>query len=143
MRPAFLLCTALLAATVPVSPASGYAEFQKEFLSIYAKGADADPDFRKLARKAKCYVCHQGKEDRTNYNRYGLALTEHLGEEDKKDKEKIAEALATVADQSSDPNDPAAKTFGELIGAAELPGGSLEDSKKEPPAKDDSATSAE
>ena len=53
-------------------PANAYNEFQKEFLKTYA-GRDADKGFRRLAKKAKCYACHQGKEDRTNYNPYGLA----------------------------------------------------------------------
>lgn len=115
-----------------VGDAHAHSEHQREFYALYTKGSDADKDFRKLARKAKCNICHQGKKERTNYNRYGDALTAHLTEEDRKDKPKIIAALESVAKQPSDPDDPESPTFGELIAAGELPGGSLEDSKREP-----------
>ena len=119
----------LLALTL-TTPCQAYNEFQKVFLSTYA--GRENPEFRKVARKAKCYLCHQGKEDRKNCNRYGEALKPLLGEEDKKNKEKIAEMLAKVAEELIDKNDKAAGTFGELIAAGELPGGTLEECKIEP-----------
>ncbi len=119
-----------------------YNEFQKVFLSTYA-GRDS-PDFRSVARKAKCYICHQGKDDRKNCNRYGEALQPLLGEEDKKDKEKIAEMLAKVAEQLVNSEDESTGTFGELIAAGKLPGGSLEDCKIEPePSGEEEANSEE
>lgn len=111
-----------------------HTEFQKGFIDLYTKGPDADRDFRKLARKAKCYLCHQGKEDRTNYNRYGEVMLDYLTEDDKKDKPKIAAALKTVGDLPSD--GPDSPTFAELIARGDLPGGTLEASKKEPPKAD-------
>lgn len=123
-----LLALALAIVTPP--PAAAHPEYQRAFQTEYAKSPDVDKDFRKLVRTAKCYLCHQGKEDRKNYNRYGKALTAHLVEADKKNKEKIAAALEAVAAQLSDGE--GSPTFGELIGQGELPGGSLEDSKKEP-----------
>ncbi|TWT99425.1 hypothetical protein Pla108_03630 [Botrimarina colliarenosi] len=123
----FLYAVLVASAAAPVM---AHPEYQKGFLDQYTKGPGVDKDFRKLARSAKCYVCHQGKEDRTNYNRYGEALTAHLSEKDKKDKAKLAQALETVAAQPSDGEGSA--TFGELIVRGELPGGPLEECKKEP-----------
>lgn len=110
--------------------AGAYSEFQREFWKTYTRGKEADPDFRKLTRKAKCMLCHLDKDHKTN-NRYGLALAELLGEEDKKDKDKIVEAILSVADQSSDPESEGSPTFGELIGEGKLPGGPLEEAEKE------------
>lgn len=115
-----------------VAPAVAHSEHMREFYNLYTKGKGADGDFRNLARKAKCNLCHQGKEERANYNPYGEELTLHLTEEDRKDKEKIVAALKTVADKTSNPDDPSAPTFGELIASGKLPGGPLEDSLREP-----------
>ncbi|MEQ8848320.1 hypothetical protein [Botrimarina sp.] len=122
-----VLCLAAATAT-----AEAHSEHMRGFYDLYTKGPDADKDFRKLARKAKCNICHQGKKERTNYNRYGEELTLHLTEEDRKDEDKILAALKTIADTRSDPSDPAAPTFGELIARGELPGGPLEESQREP-----------
>ncbi|QDT67745.1 hypothetical protein MalM25_06480 [Planctomycetes bacterium MalM25] len=129
---------ALLMIALAAAPAGAHPEYQRAFLDRYTKGVGADKDFRKLARKAKCNVCHQGKEDRTNYNRYGeaflsrLAEADRLSEEHKKDKEKVAAAIELVAGLSTDPDDPAAPTFGSLIAEGTLPGGPLDEVKKEP-----------
>lgn len=132
LRPALMIVVVL---SLAVGEARAHSQFQKGFYDFYTKGPGVDSDFRKLARKAKCLICHQGKEDRTNYNRYGLAMLDYLTEEDKKDKAKIKAALKTVADLPSD--GPDSPTFGELIAEGVLPGGTLEDCKKEPPPTDD------
>lgn len=111
------------------SPSRGHAEYQRVFQEQYVKAPDVDKAYRALVRKAKCYVCHQGK-DRKNYNRYGLALTAHLKEGDKKDKPKTLAALAAVATEMSDGE--GSRSFGDLIAGGDLPGGPLEESKKEP-----------
>lgn len=126
----------ILLVLILAAPCQAYNEFQKVFLSTYA-GRD-NPEFRSVARKAKCYLCHQGKEDRKNCNRYGDALKPLLGEEDKKDKEKIAEMLAKVADDLVDKNDKSGGTYGELIAAGKLPGGTLEECKIEPEKQEES-----
>ena len=131
----FFSTTALfLVALVVFFPVSvlAHSTYQKEFLKLYTKGDGVDKEFRNLAKKAKCYVCHQGKEDRKNNNPYGEALDVYLDEEDKKDKEKIIAALKTVAEESINPEDESAPTYGQLISEGKLPGGSLEDCKKEP-----------
>jgi hypothetical protein len=124
------LLTAILLAFAAEQPAAAHQEHQREFQNLYAKKPDVDKDFKKLVRSAKCYVCHQGKEDRKNYNAYGKALTAYLTEADRKDKKKIIEALETVAAELS--GGAGSSTFGELIAKGELPGGPLADAKKEP-----------
>lgn len=109
---------------------AAYSEFQRVFLTEYTKGSEVDKDFRRLARKAKCNLCHQGKKDRANYNRYGDSLVGLLTEDDKKNKEKVTAVLQQVAKLSSDGE--GSLTFGDLIAAGQLPGGSLEESKREP-----------
>ncbi len=121
---------AVLTALISTPSAEAHPEYQRAFQDEYTKSPEVDKDYRKLVRTAKCYLCHQGKEDRANYNRYGKALTAHLVEADKKDKEKIAAALTKVAQEPS--GGEGSPTFGELITKNELPGGPLEDSKKEP-----------
>ena len=123
----------LFALLFTAQPAAATTEFQKEFIKQYAKGKEVDKAFKKLVRKGKCYVCHQGKDDHKNCNVYGKALAEYLVEDDKKDKEKIIASLKLVADQSSDSKAEGSPTFGELIAEGKLPGGSIEDSKVEPP----------
>ena len=46
--------------------------------------------------------------------------------EDKDNKEKIRQALETVAKESSDPANPGAPTFGALLAEGKLPGGPAE-----------------
>jgi hypothetical protein len=124
------LLTALVLALAAPQPAAAHQEHQREFQNLYAKKPDVDKDYKKLVRSAKCHVCHQGKEDRKNYNAYGTALTAYLVEADRKNKKKIIEALETVAAELS--KGEGSPTFGELIAKGELPGGPLEESKKEP-----------
>ena len=102
--------------------------FYKQFAEMYGGEDSALPE---LDRKQACFVCHQGKKKK-NRNAYGEALSEHLTKKDKADVEKIIAALETVATQSSNPEEEGAPTFGELITAGELPGGSLEQSMLEP-----------
>jgi ketosteroid isomerase-like protein len=124
---------ALVCVAVYAAPAAAFPEFQKEFFAKYADGTDAA--FTDLCKKeAKCFICHQGKK-KDNRNAYGQALEEHIGKKDKKDVEKIVAALETVAAESSDPEVDGAPTYGELIAEGKLPGGSLEDAKKEPSAE--------
>lgn len=121
---------ALMVALGVVAPAAAFPDFQKQFFAKYADGTDEA--FTDLCKKeAKCFICHQGKKKK-NRNPYGQALHEHLGKKDKKDVEKILAALDTVAEQSSNPDDPDAPTFGELIAEGKLPGGDLDTAKEEP-----------
>jgi hypothetical protein len=52
--------------------------------------------------------------------------------EDKDNEEKIVEALDKVAKMHVDPKDDKSPTYGDLIAKGTLPGGTLEEAKKEP-----------
>jgi hypothetical protein len=102
------------------------APFKKEFDDKYVKKDPATPEEKALAAavsEAKCNVCHVGK-NKKDRNAYGEALNALLDRKtDMKDKAKIQAALDKVAEQKSNPNDPNAPTFGELIKQGKLPGG--------------------
>jgi len=111
--------------------ATAIPQFQRQFLKLYV-GDNRDSEFAEQVKRAKCWVCHQGKK-RTNHNPYGIHLVDLLDKkEDMKKPEKIIAALEKVAKLHSDPNDPESPTYEELIKAGKLPGGSLEEAKKEP-----------
>lgn len=120
---------ALALGALLAGPAAAFPDFQKQFFATYTGGSDED--FTKLAKSAKCFICHQGKKKK-NRNVYGEALHEHLGKKDRKDVEKILAALETVAAQKSDAEDENSPTFGELIASGKLPAGDLEAAKQEP-----------
>lgn len=98
-------------------------QFADQFTALYAQ--DGMP-LAAAVETAKCNVCHVGKK-KTDRNAYGEALAKLLDKKtDKEDIEKIRKALETVANESSNPEDPAAPTFGDLIEAGKLPGGAVE-----------------
>jgi len=118
-------------------------QFHKEFVKLYVKDTDGskesessekEPSFAELVTgaKTKCFTCHQGKKKKNN-NRYGQELAKLLDKKkDKKDKEKIIEALEKVAKMHTDAKDKKSPTYGDLIKAGKFPGGSLEEVMKEP-----------
>lgn len=98
-------------------------QFADEFKEVYVK--EGTPLAAEV-ETAKCNVCHKGKSKKDR-NAYGEALAKLLDKkEDKANKEKIRQALETVAKESSDPSKPDAPTFGELIAEGKLPGGPVE-----------------
>jgi hypothetical protein len=98
-------------------------QFSDEFKAVYVK--EGTPLAAEV-ETAKCNVCHKGKSKKDR-NVYGEALSKLLDKkEDKANKDKIRQALETVAKESSDPSKPDAPTFGELIAAGKLPGGPVE-----------------
>ncbi len=98
-------------------------QFSDQFKELYVK--EGTPLAAEV-ETAKCNVCHKGKK-KTDRNSYGEALAKLLDKKaDKDDIEKIRKALETVANESSNPEDPAAPTFGDLIEAGKLPGGPVE-----------------
>lgn len=125
IRPLLAVCLVACFA----APSAAFPQFQKQFVLKYADGSDEA--YADAVKEAKCFVCHQGKKKK-NRNAYGQALHQYLGKKDKKDVDKIVTALETVADESSDPDDPDAPTFGELIAGGDLPGGPLDEAKEEP-----------
>lgn len=128
---AFAILMSLFASLLLARPAQAIPQFQKEFITLYV-GADKTTDFAKLVKQASCFSCHQGKL-RKNRNAYGAQLAELLDKKaDKKNPEKIVESLKKVAELHSVADDDKSPTFGDLIKEGKLPGGSLEDAKKEP-----------
>lgn len=114
-----------LAITLGASAREAFAikQFSDEFKEVYVK--EGSP-LAAAVETAKCNVCHKGsnKKDR---NAYGEALAKLLDKkEDKDNKEKIRQALETVAKESSDPANPGAPTFGALLAEGKLPGGPAE-----------------
>lgn len=98
-------------------------QFADEFKAVYVQ--EGTPLAAEV-EKAKCNVCHMGKSKKDR-NAYGQALSELLDKkEDKDNKDKIRQALETVAKESSNPADAAAPTFGALIEQGKLPGGPVE-----------------
>jgi cytochrome c2 len=98
-------------------------QFFDEFKEVYAK--EGSPLAAEV-ETAKCNVCHKGKSKKDR-NAYGEALAKLLDKkEDKANKEKIRQALETVAQESSDPATPDAPTFGALLAEGKLPGGPVE-----------------
>jgi hypothetical protein len=130
-RVAFATSFAVVFFIVSARPAHAILQFQKEFVNLYV-GDDKDSDFGKLVKQAGCFVCHQGKL-RKNHNPYGEHLDELLDKKtDMKNPEKIVDALKKVEVMHSVAGDDKSPTYGDLIKQGKLPGGSLEDVKKEP-----------
>lgn len=127
----FALLFAVFAAIVSIQPAQAILQFQKEWVKLYV-GDDKDSDFAKLVKKANCFVCHQGKL-RKHHNAYGIHLVDLLDKKaDMKNPEKIIEAIKKIETMHSVPGDESSPTYAELIKQGQLPGGSIEDAKKEP-----------
>jgi hypothetical protein len=133
-RLSLVMVLALLAVGTGTRQAQAIPQFQKEFVTLYV-GEDKTTDFAKLVRQAGCFVCHQGKL-RKNHNSYGIHLVELLDKKaDMKNPAKIVEALKKVEVMHSIEGDDKSPTYAELIKEGKLPGGSLEEAKKEPAAK--------
>jgi len=145
----FLLVASVIATGSLTQSGMAFPQFHKEFVDLYVKTDDVqqgdggkastapdaakEPTFAELATgaKTKCFVCHQGKKKKDR-NPYGIALSELLTKKDKKDTEKIVKALKAVDKIHTNPKDEKSPTYGELIKAGKLPGGSLEDAMKSP-----------
>jgi hypothetical protein len=98
-------------------------QFFDEFKEVYVK--EGSPLAAEV-ETAKCNVCHKGKSKKDR-NVYGESLAKLLDKkEDKANKDKIRQALETVAQESSDPAKPDAPTFGALLAEGKLPGGPVE-----------------
>lgn len=109
----------LVLALVPMAglaaaPALAYPEFEKQFKAVYVK--EGTP-LAAAVETAKCNICHVGKSKKDR-NAYGEVLAERLDKGDKKNEEKIKQALAEVAKL---PSGVAGKTFGDLIADGKLP----------------------
>ena len=129
---------AMFAAMVFVTarPALAVKAFYDQFTEMYVTDETSE-EYTKLVKKARCYVCHQGR-NKKNHNPYGEALEEFLSKGDAKDTEKIVDALKKVGEMNSDADDKESPTYDELIAEGKLPGGPLEEVRKEPTEKEGS-----
>lgn len=110
------------------TPAMAISEFGKQWKNEYLGGDDVDDDFKKIGRKAGCYVCHVKGEDKKKVrNEYGKAVQKYLKADDfpkdyvkanpEEAKKKILEGFKKAGDQESKDG----KKFAEKIKANELP----------------------
>ena len=137
-RNLILLALSIFLSNTFAERAAAVPAFKKVFEKTYITD-ETDKDFAKIIKSSKtgCFVCHQGKKKK-NLNRYGTPLGKLLDKKkDIKDKEKIAAALKKVDGMHSDSDDKQSPTFGELIKDNKLPGGPLEEVKKEPKEKEE------
>lgn len=123
---ALALCggTAVGLLTLEPNSATAIPQFKTEFDHLYVKKDATNGTEKALAdavKKVKCNVCHVGK-DKKQLNDYGKALGELLDKKaDKKNKEKILQALEKVGGMHSDPAKPDSPTYGDRIKNGELP----------------------
>ena len=131
LRTVVIVPLALVVCTLVARPATAFPQFMKVFKAEYIEGNENEEYVELVNKEAKCLVCHQGKK-KSNHNAYGKHLIGLIGKKDKKDVEKITEALKKVAEMHTDADDEESPTYGELIADGKLPGGDLEALKEEP-----------
>ncbi len=126
--------------------ALAFKQFYDQWVERYVDESDESDENKEFiqvvtGKKTKCLVCHRGKKKK-NRNAYGRHFAELLTKEDKKDTEKIVEALRQVGALPSDPeaDEETVVTFDELIAKRQLPGGDLEDLQQEPEAEEGKTT---
>ncbi|HCK40764.1 MAG: hypothetical protein CMJ72_11285 [Planctomycetaceae bacterium] len=132
-----LIATSCILSCSLTQSALAVKNFQIEFYRVYKIDSKAEKPtgFAKAVLEAKCYLCHKGKKKK-NRNPYGEQLEKLLDrKKDSKNPEKIAEAIQKVAKLHVDPKNKKSPTYGERIKAGKLPGGPLEEAKKEPAEK--------
>jgi hypothetical protein len=128
----FLAASALFIFGV-AQPAAGVPQFADAFVAKYVKD-HPNKEFSETVMKGtnKCFVCHHGK-NRKNRNVFGKELDVLLDRKtDAKDQEKILASFAKVLEMHVDPKNDKSETYGDRVKAGKLPGGELEDLKKEP-----------
>jgi hypothetical protein len=134
------LCLPLVVAVVfsmgAARPAAAIQQFYNAFVDQYVKD-HPDKKFAEMVQKdAKCLVCHQGAKSRKNRNMFGKEVDKLLDrQKDMKDAEKIVASLKTALAVHTDPKNDKSETFLDRVKAGKLPGGNLDDLKKEPTAE--------
>ncbi|MEM9658870.1 MAG: hypothetical protein AAF961_10960, partial [Planctomycetota bacterium] len=113
----FFLATILLANQ---RPAEAILQFQTAFIAEYIDDHDNEEYVELVKRKARCWVCHQGKK-KVNRNAYGEQLAKLLDQKkDKENEEKIIKAFQLVGKMHSKPKDKRSPTFAKLIADGKL-----------------------
>jgi len=116
-------CFAVLA-----SPAMATSEFSKQWKNKYLSADDIDPDFKRSARRAGCYVCHVKGEDKKKVrNEYGQSVHEFLKAKDfpkdyvKENPEEAKEKIFAGLEKAGEKKSKDGKKFAAKIENNELP----------------------
>ncbi len=132
-----LLLAAIAVSLTSVRPAAAVQQFYDAFVKNYIADHPNKEYADMVTKEAKCFVCHQGTK-RANRNPFGKEVAKLLNRRrDAKDQEKIADGLKKALAMHVDPKDDKSETFLDRVKAAKLPGGNLEDLKKEPTQSND------
>jgi hypothetical protein len=131
-----ILVVAAIAAVGLHRPAEADQQFYNAFIDEYIKN-HPDQKFSDIVQKeAKCLVCHQGAKSRKNRNVFGKEVDKLLDRKtDAKDRAKIVDALKKTLAVRTDPKNDKSETYADRVRASKLPGGNLEELKKEPEAE--------
>ena len=120
-------CAILVVATLVLGvagSASARPPYKGIFEGKYLEGAG--DKFKAAVGEAKCNVCHEGKEKKDR-NEYGKALAKVLTkakfDELKGDMDALKKFANESLEKTAGEKSSGGKTFGELIKAGELPGG--------------------
>ena len=124
MKRSFALVFSSLAAIILMTQVlHAFPQFSKGFKTLYLE--NASEEFKQAVKSAKCNLCHdpnkktdKGKSSKKFRNAYGDALDKLLGKEDKKNKEKIEQALKDVEKEKAPDSE---ETFGDRIHGENLP----------------------
>jgi hypothetical protein len=117
-------CGALGLVALSSETAEAIPAFKTGFDKLYVKKDSTDPKEKALAEEVgvvKCNVCHVGKVKKDK-NAYGIELGKLINKKQHiKDPVAIKDALEKVGGMSSNPADPKAPTYGDLIKEGKLP----------------------
>jgi hypothetical protein len=129
----FIFAASVLSIVVVARPAAADQQFFNAFIDEYIRSHPDKTYVEMVTKEAKCLVCHQGARSRKNRNVFGKEVDKLLDRKtDAKDREKIVAALKKSLDVRSDAKNDKSPTYLELVKAGKLPGGTLEEVKKEP-----------
>ena len=116
--------TMLLVLFINTESSFAFSKFYSVFKKHYIND-DTSKEYKELITKTKCAICHDSNKTKENgsldkkfRNPYGDLLDELLSKDDKKDTEKIINALEAVSSEKSLLTD---KTYGELIKNEKIP----------------------
>jgi hypothetical protein len=133
----FLAASALFIFGV-AQPAAGVQQFYDAFVATYIKDHPNKEFAEHVTKDAKCLVCHQGTKSKKNRNVFGNEVDKLLDRKtDAKDQEKIVAAFKKALDMHTDPKNDKSETYADRVKAGKLPGGTLDDLKKEPEKKEE------
>jgi hypothetical protein len=117
-----------------VQSAQALPKFKNAFEKRYVEES-TNEEFKALAKKESCNVCHVKGEKKDVRNNFGNALSKLIGgdaqqrlkdasdkaAEEEKILKQLEEAFVKVEVQKTDDKNPSSPTFGDLLKAGKLP----------------------